>query len=296
MVLSRVIITAAAALMLSIPSLAAKKAESAPPAQPEFTQTLSKATLAVYRGKQECAWKKEDFGWFVAEVWSCEFKRSFTCTGTVIANPAPGEYIGLSAGHCIDWDDEKNYYVSEGIEPDAVLRNVEIVKSENDKRYDYVVFTFHSAHDFAVVDLNGPDDLQPAVGTPVVNSNFALGIGKELLEGKVVSEALSAPALDGDKQRYLVSIGIGPGASGSPVVDAKTHKIVGLVEAIFPMTQMSTVVIPTGKQLADFLDDDSAGLKPLKPTPKPAGEAAPTLLGRIVHALAGLLRAMLGKK
>ena len=65
----------------------------------------------------------------------------------------------------------------------------------------------------------------------------------------------------------MVGIGVGPGASGSAVVDAQTGEIVGLVEAVFPGTQMPTVVIPTGQSLYNFIEDDSTGLKPDKEPP-----------------------------
>lgn len=273
MFLTRLLLTAVAFLALSFPSVATPE-----PVKPNFNDTLSRATLAVYQGEQKCDWEKVDTYFGPMSAWGCHFVRHFTCTATVIGRSSETEYVGLSAGHCINWDKEKNYYVSETIDDEPVLHNIQIIKSENDNRYDFVVFTFRSAKELPIVNLNHPDAGQPLVGTAVLNTNFALGIGKEHLEGKVVSEQLSETRL-GMKTRYLVSIGVGPGASGSPVVDAQTHEIVGLVEAVFPGTQMSTVVIPTGRQLFDFMEDDSAGLKPMPEPEAPKSALPPGLSG-----------------
>lgn len=285
MSLARLLLTAVAFLVLSSPSVATSK-----PVNPNFDDTLSKATLAVYRGEQQCVWKDRDSFFGPISTWGCHFESRFTCTATVVARPSENEYIGLSAGHCIDWDKERNYYVSETVDDAPVLHSIQIVKAENDNRYDFVVFRFRSVRELPVIDLNKPDAGQPPVGTAILNTNFALGIGKEHLEGKVVSEQLSETRT-GVKKRFLVSIGIGPGASGSPIIDAQTHELVGLVEAIFPGTQMATVVIPTGRQLADFMDDDSAGLKPEKPPveAKLPKSSEPSSLAKLWMALRSLV-------
>jgi hypothetical protein len=83
------------------------------------------------------------------------------------------------------------------------------------------------------------------------------------MEGPVVSNIIERNEgdIEGVRRRVLVQLPVGPGASGSPVVDENTHEIVGLVEGIFPGTQMPAVIIPTGNNFLDFLEDDSAGLK-----------------------------------
>jgi hypothetical protein len=294
MSLARRVLTLAALLAFSFPTIAQET-----PTKPELTfqQKLGAATLAVYAGAQVCGYENKDTWFGPIKVWSCKFKRRFTCTATVVNRLSQDTYVGLSAGHCIDWDNEKNYFVSETVEAEPVLHNIEIKKAENDNRYDYVVFTFHSSRELPTIELNGANDLQPKLGTAVLNTNFGLGIGKEYLEGKVVSEALLESELE-MRRRFLVSIGVGPGASGSPVVDAETHQIVGLVEAIFPGTQMATVVIPTGKNLADFMEDDSAGLKPTKEpvtvTPS-VDQKKPSAMSRFLMAIASIISRLFGK-
>ena len=250
-----------AIVLMAAPSFI--KAQLGP--QEDFQQTLSKATLSVYRGKQVCEWKTVDTFFGPIKYWSCEFKRSFTCTGTVIRQLSETQYVGLSTGHCIDWKDEKNYYVGSTVESEPVLHNIQIVKSENDDRYDYVVFVFHSVRELPVINVSKKGGI-PAIGTKVMNVNFAKGVGKQYTHGEVNSEPLDDDRME-RKQRFLITNGMGPGSSGSAIVSEETHEIIGLCEFGFPGTQMGTGVIPTGKRFVDFIDDDSAGLKP---QPEPA--------------------------
>jgi hypothetical protein len=227
---------------------------------------LKDATLAVYQGKQVCEYTTHETGFGPWPEWGCKFKSRFTCTATVIAADGEGRYIGLTAGHCFDWEKENEYYISSQISQTPVLKKIKLRKFENDERYDFAIFEFKSLNVYPVVPVGG--DVIPEPGTVVTNVNFALGLVKQQTEGKVVSGVIITPAikvLEYTKGRYLVNIGLGPGASGSAVV--VDGKIVGLVEAIFPETQMPTVVIPTGQTFLNFMEDDSAGIKPL-PEPK----------------------------
>jgi hypothetical protein len=244
----------------------------APPAIP-FETTLSNAVLGVYHGKQECSWGKEELLWFDIWVWRCEFKERFTCTATIIfADPEQGQYMALTAGHCFDWKEIDNYYVSDGVGEKPVMHKVTVQKFEADERYDYAVLTFKSLRPHPAIELETMSADGPALGTKVINVNYSYGIVKQTMRGEVNSEIIKNTE-GGEcgmcKGRYLVSIGIGPGASGSAVVDANTHQIIGFAEGIFPGTAMPSIVIPAGKRLADFLDDDSTGIKPLPEGPKP---------------------------
>lgn len=250
----------------------------------DFRETLSKATLAIYAGKQACEYVTIStfFGDF--PEWTCGFESHFVCTGTVI-HATEGTYVGLTAGHCFSYDrmDEGyKYYISDGVNAHPVLREIEILKFESNDQYDYGVFSFDSLRDYPAVSVShGP---VPALGTRVLNVNFSLGVVKEVVEGPVVSNQISevestrAPHL---RRRYMVQIPFGPGASGSPIVDEESHEIVGLVEAAFPSTQMAAVVMPVGPNFGDFLEDDSVGLKPL-PEPKNTNpDADQSLMDRV---------------
>lgn len=254
--------------------------------QPTFSDALSKSTLAVYSGKQVCKYDTEETFFGPLDFWGCGFKSRFTCTATVVDKDGRGNFVGLTAGHCFSYDQmdklKIKYYVSESLDDKPVLNEITLVKFESDARYDYAMFTFHSLRDYPVVEILRDGEAFPAIGTPVLNANFSLGVVKQVAEGKVVSKEIQngggAHCNHECGGRYFVSIGIGPGASGSAVVDAKTHKIIGMVEAVFPSTQMATLVMPMGTRFVDFMDDASAGIKPqappdgknvrLHPTPK----------------------------
>ncbi len=257
--LIRVGVLAIAAMLFSIPAVAAK---TAPPAQPTIQEDLNKASLPLYTGKQVCGWISAP-GMFGDDWdWSCKFKSRVICTTTVIAHEGH-EYLAITTGHCIDESLRKNkrYYISDTVEGEPVLRQAEVLKAENDDRYDFAILRFESMKEYPVIHLNDPEDGSPAIGTELLNVNYSLGFGKQSIHGVVTSDALS---IDDMKNRFLTTLQSGPGSSGSAIVDAKTGKIVGLVELGFPRSAMGAGGIPTGKLLFNFMEDDSAGL-PMQP-------------------------------
>jgi hypothetical protein len=242
----------------------------AKPTEEQFQKQLAHSTLAVYHGEQKCAWTKETIFIFTFDVWECKFEEAFVCTATVVAHL--DKYAALTAGHCFDWKDESKYYVADNTVGKPAFHKVQILKLENDERYDYALISFDSLRDYKPIAMEDENEGAPAIGTRVENINFSYGIVKEYAEGRVVSELIQGDAggrCPNCKGRYLVSVGLGPGASGSAVVDIEKQEIVGLAEAIFPGTQMPTLVMPMGNNFANFVDDDSAGLKPLPEGPKP---------------------------
>jgi hypothetical protein len=248
--------------------------------QPTVQETVSKATVALYAGKQVCQWNQDAVGFFGEPewAWGCKFVSKVLCTATVI--DADGhDYIALTAGHCIlpEIREANAYYISDIVEDEPVLRHAKILKAENDDRYDYALIEFTSNKDYPVVSLNGEEDTVPAIGTELLNVNFSYGLGKQVVHGVVTSGLVNVEDL---KKRYLTTLQTGPGASGSAIVDAKTGKIVGVLELGFPRSAMGAGAIPTGKNLANFIEDESAGLaeKPaVGEPPQPPVQSAPTI-------------------
>ena len=284
------------------------KPESAPSvvvSDAEFRQNLTDATLALYHAKETCGWQKVSFDFFGSQIvsydWTCKFVEHFTCTATVIDSiPSEGGkngYIAVTAGHCFDESKIEEYYVGDAVTDKPVLYKVAVQKFENDDRYDYGVITFEAAKRYPVIDIGSPDAELPPVGTDIYNSNFSLGVVKELVEGKITSKVVQSTegGLCGVscRGRFFVSIFAGPGASGSAIIDPKTQTIVGFVEAYFPGTIMPMVGIPAGKNLAAFLADDSAGIQPLPPVGEPPQD--PDLAPRIPTTTAlDMILAVLG--
>jgi Trypsin-like peptidase domain len=267
------VLLALALLAASLMVTPARAAES----KPDVKEDLAKATLLVYQGRQVCKYHTEDFFFFEEQVWGCEFITRFTCTATVVDKDDLGDYEGLTAGHCFDYTavDKGQYYVADTLTDKPVLHKIKLRKFANDERYDYALFVFQSLESYPAIPVAQAVD--PKAGDVITNVNFALGLVKQTTHGLVVSGIIDAPAVEDlkdTKGRFLVSIGIGPGASGSAVIDG-SGKIIGIVELVFPGTQMPTAVMPLGKTFKDFIQDDSAGLRPLPPGPLPKPPAPP---------------------
>jgi Trypsin-like peptidase domain len=262
-------------------------------ATPNFRETLSAATLAVYMGKQVCEYRQVQTVFGAFPEWGCEFKEQFVCTATVVASDLGGQFTGLTAGHCFSYEAEKekiDYFVADNVGTKPVLHKIKLIKFENDDRYDYAVFSFQSLVNYPVITVYQGDGIPP-VGTRVVNVNFSLGITKEIVDGPIVSkeigetESADSPRM---RRRYFVQIPFGPGASGSAIVEENSQQIVGLTEMMFPGTQMAAVVIPVGHNLVNFMQDDSAGIKPeVEPKKAVKSPEAPSKLKTVIMTFLG---------
>jgi len=255
-------------LALAVLLLAAATCRAQEPSpQPDLRTRLQKASVAVYIGQQICQWSKEEVSFFGLPfeeyVWGCKFHSKFICSATVVDQVNEHTFAGLSAGHCFDkpLDAKFDYYVADDIATHPVLHKINLVKHEDDDQYDYALFEFHSSRDYPSIPVNL--ESLPPIGKHVICVNFGEGVAKATVEGEVASAYL--PQTDPKDKivigRYLVDLAVGPGASGSAIVDADTGEIVGLVEAIFPGSQMSAIAIETGDRLINFMDDDSVGLE-----------------------------------
>lgn len=240
--------------------------EAAKPAPEDWHQDLRKATFALY----ERHWDKV----------SKEFVSRFQCSAIAVKRTQDGGYFLLTAGHCFPdkEDSDSKYYVSEDSAEDPTLQSVEIKKRAHTKKFDYTILYLESGRDYPTFSVDY-GDLPPA-DTPVVNVNFSFGLTKQTATGFVASGILKSD--EGNRctecrGRFVASLGIGPGASGSAIVDEKTHKVIGLVEGVFEGFAIGTIAVPMGKTFDDFLVDGSVmekappepPKKPEPPQPKP---------------------------
>lgn len=265
-----------AILVLAVALLFCSNGLKAQTAESDLRTNLSRATLGLYQAKQECKWVVTPSFFFEEHTWTCEVVSHFRCTATVFSTDGDGDYLALTAGHCFDWDHINEYYVSDEMNEHPVLRKVKVIKFEDNDKYDYGVVRFHSAFtDYPTIHLD--PNFSALLDTKVVNVNFSLGVVKQFSEGRVVSAVIGPTEgpCKGCRGRFFVNVNIGPGASGSAIVNAETGKIIGIVEIAFPGTQMAILAIPTGKNLTDFMDDDSVGVKPKKEEPLPVPPVAP---------------------
>jgi|SRR5579864_632676 len=187
------------ALILSLP-LAVKASSIQPPKG--FEGEVYKATFALYehRGKQE----------------------RFICT-TEAYETIVGGYHLIGAGHCID-PKADSFSVAEDI--GGPETPVTVIKHEQDKDADLAIFEMKTDKAYPVIPLGTIDGEH--VGDSVINVNFAVGMAKQLSEGKISSGVIPAGD-DGDTDVFLAQIFGAGGSSGSAVISANTHKIIGIL-------------------------------------------------------------------
>lgn len=250
-------------LLLLFP-IAARPQEAFPVIRSEntFHQTFEKAVFALY---EHVPTGDEDK----------PFHARFTCTATAVAKQ-DDSYILLTAGHCVDGSKNK-FYVAEAVSDNPVLQSVTIVKHALTDRYDYAILLLQSHREYPVIPVSlGPT---PPIETPIINVNFSYGLTKQTTHGTINSALMSREEASGGVHcgpncagKFLGSIGIAPGASGSAVVDENTHQIIGITKGYFPGAQtIGAVIIPTGQNFDDFTVDDgvSEDAPPAKAVEKP---------------------------
>jgi hypothetical protein len=168
----------------------------------------------------------------------------FLCTSTVVAE-RPGEYLLLTAGHCIVGDGlpaDLKFFVSEQIvdEPaigNANLQPVEVVRAQNDDKYDFAILYLKSDKHYPVIPLRDPNKV-PKIEDKVYTVNFSMGVAKQVALGQVATDVITNKGSDGECSicpgRYMVHLFAAPGASGAAIVDEKSNEIIGIGEFGFP--------------------------------------------------------------
>ena len=225
--------------------------------EPDLQQEIRKATFALYERE-----------WNPAEN---KFASKFICSAISVAETRDGYYL-LADGHCFVDKDKPNlkYYVSEESIDDPTLQTVTIEKYANTPKFDYAVLHLQTPREYPVFRVSF-DDL-PAVDTPVINVNFSFGLTKQTARGFIASGIMKGD--EGGTHcgmcpgRYIATLGIRPGASGSAVIDEDTREVIGLVEGVFPGFAIGTIVMPMGKTFDDFMVDGSIMEKPPVEPPK----------------------------
>lgn len=215
------------ALVLSLP-LAARGSVIQPPKG--FIGDVFKATMmleGIYKGQVQ------DF-----------------CTVTVY-EAIPGGYHLIGAGHCIGKSSGFTYAVADDVQGDSTP--VTVVKSEFDKKFDFAIFELKTDKVYPVIPLGTLDGV--SIGDDTINVNFAVAVGKQLSLGKVSSADLSSADLSFDGvlvPGYFIAQMYGSeGASGSALISATTHKIIGIVTMQFGDDNEAQIDIGMGVESID---------------------------------------------
>jgi hypothetical protein len=181
-----------------------------------FDQTAMDATFAVYGEYPDAKTHKA--------------VERFICSGFIFQADATG-YLIMSAGHCVDKDPiDSTYSVAEQI--GAPTMHVECVFARlvpASKDYgDVAVFHLATTKKYPVLELG--DESSEHIGSATINPNFALGLGKQLAHGEIASAMMTrleeCPLCEG---QFMLHEFAGSGASGSAIISAETHKVVGIL-------------------------------------------------------------------
>lgn len=166
---------------------------------------------------------------------------------TVAAYEAvPGGYYLVGAGHCVGNSSAWTYAVSDDVNQPATP--VTVVKYEFDKKFDFAIFEMKTNKVYPIILLGTTDGV--FIGDDVINPNFSLALSKQLSLGKVSSSTVP-PDMSGSADEFLVQIFGSGGSSGSPVISAATHKIIGLVTEQFADQNDVTATIGMGVESID---------------------------------------------
>jgi Trypsin-like peptidase domain len=150
-------------------------------------------------------------------------KTEFVCT---IWNykQMDGGYDLISAGHCVGDVHGDSYSVSDTL--GSPRTPVTLVKWLDAAGYDFSLWELKTTKKYPTLDLGSLADA--CIGDEVINPNFALGLTKFLSLGRISGPVV--PADDSDSVSvYPVEVDGAGGSSGSPIIDKRTHKVIGIL-------------------------------------------------------------------
>lgn len=177
-----------------------------------FDKTASDATLALYGIMPDPADPHHHF---------------FQCSAFIFQKDATGYFI-LSAGHCVsEVPKESTFGVAEYL--GGEIYPVTVVGARLEGAEDYSEFHLTTTKVYPVLELGS--DSTEYVGSAILNPNFAYGLGKQLARGVISSQRLRNSEFCGEcAGEFLIQEIAGPGASGSPVISATTHKVIAILQ------------------------------------------------------------------
>jgi Trypsin-like peptidase domain len=152
--------------------------------------------------------------------------QPFLCTAFIFQQDATG-YLLMSAGHCVDGSPvDGTFAVAEQM--GGPVTAVTAVSARLTAVDDYAVFHLTTTKKYPVLELG--DDAQSYVGEETINPNFAFGLVKQVAHGVISSQVITVPdECSLCANQFAIHEQAGPGASGSPVISATTHKVIGLL-------------------------------------------------------------------
>lgn len=160
-------------------------------------------------------------------------------------------YLLLTVGHCFSSNAhaDATYSVTEDVSPNAVktLQPVTVLRSINSGDVDAAELELKTKKVYPVLEL---DNRPTTVDELIFSAGFPDAIEKQIQTGRVAGNVITVnpdPDCTVCLGRIPAQMAAAPGASGSAIVDAKTGKVVGILEGqesegivfIFPITKVT---------------------------------------------------------
>jgi hypothetical protein len=157
-----------------------------------------------------------------------EGQDQFVCT-TEPFEKIPGGYHLISAGHCVQlMPIGVQFFVADDI--GGPLTPVKMLKAYFGGGTDFSEFELQTKRKYPVFVLG--DEHNARVGDRTINPNFSAGVAKQLSLGYVSSDILGVTSrcpVDDCAGDFIVQSFDAGGASGSAVISARTHEVIGLI-------------------------------------------------------------------
>ena len=160
----------------------------------------------------------------------------------------------VSAAHCVQGDDSKQqklekFYISADNNGSKIFIPVTVVEVGDKRQGDDFVILQAKGTAFHLTPLGDSD--KTYMGESVIGVSAPYGLGKEYYQGYVSNTHLDRPPLDAGDVRWtdleLVSIGGGPGSSGSAIVSVDQRAITGFLVGRIPGEEIGFMCVPVNK-------------------------------------------------
>lgn len=176
---------------------------------------------------------------FAGKVWNSTLAlygtigpvTHFDCTARPISKSVDG-YVLLTAGHCVqEIPAGVKFSVAEEIGGARTpVKLIKVYEGTGDNTVDIALFDLKTTKQYAVLGLGTDEDIR--VGDPTINVHFAMGVGKQLSYGKISSRTIVKSEdcqENGCLGNFFVQEAAGSGASGSAIISARTHRVIGIL-------------------------------------------------------------------
>jgi hypothetical protein len=160
----------------------------------------------------------------------------------------------VSAAHCVkgDTDEEQShqaFFITLDSEGAKTFIPAKLVRAGDKKKGDDFAIFEVEGDKFPVVQLGDNKKLQ--IGDEVVDVSSPFGLGKMYYQGYISNTHVDRPPVDAGEVEWnnvmIVSIGGGPGSSGSAIVSVEQHAIVGFLVGQISGGNIGFIVVQVDK-------------------------------------------------